>query len=374
MASAWRRRRALAHPLRLAARVRLTWRPGIWLVGGAAALAATWGLACGATYFYSRECRRELIAAITKLTAAGRPNSEALRSPQLFSVMMRPGRDDRPAGFLLRIAAGPGPSSLQCRRIAHESANGPARLFFARHRLRPGREQCFFVTCRPGTAFGDPRLLALTALLDGDARFLSCARVDLSGWRRLPVSTVFVPGECDPGSPVVGGRTGETQYAANRDLNDAGLSFDELVRYGGTPADLSASEGGTHGAPTWRPVGEGRAEPSAEGLRVRTPDQPDAYAAETQALTAPADGMYYFRLRYRPVSGRLTFGVLAQSRQSWLAIRWWDDPAGADVERIVQVQLRAGQVFSLVAANGAAGRGSEFILEGLTVYRDVSGE
>ena len=375
--------RAIARPRRLAAMIREAWRPALGLAGATVAATLAWGLACAVSYGFSMESRRELLAAVTALAETGRPAPEALRGPQLFSAALLPERGDRPTGYLLRIAAGPGPSRLECRRLRHERPLAPARLLFTRHRLHPGREQCFFVTCNPGTAFGDANPLVCTALLEGDARFVSCTRVDLSEWRRLPVATVFVPGECEPGDPVVGGATSVTQYGENPDLNTIGLSLDELQRLGmASPAALfpsadSASEPTAMlSADDWRPASpDCTTKQIADGLRVWTPASPGAYAVETPPLTAPADGTYYFRLRYRCEAGRPTFGVLAEDRQSWLALRWGADPAGA-AECVLSAKLHAGQVLSLIASNGAPREGdpSIFVLERLSACSDPSGD
>ncbi len=374
--------RFLIRGVRLIAKVRELFRPALRLAGAAVLLTTAWALVCVAAYAYSRESRRELLAAVMRLARTGQSEPDALRGPRLFSVTLHPERGDRPTGYLLRIAAGAEASHprLECRRLRHEQPLAPARLFFTRHRLHPGREQCFFVTCNPGAPFGEVSPLVCTALLEGDARFLSCTRVDLADWRRLPLCTVFVPGECDPGNPLVDGVSGATQYADNPELNNAGLSFAELASDGGAPpAALFPSADGPSVAELppegWRVVAPGcETERVAEGLRVRAPA--GSYAAETPLLTAPADGTYYFRLRFRPEAGRLSFGALSQDRRSWLAIRWGDDPAGADAERVLTVQLRAGEKFSLVTADGGSpeGSGSVFLLEALSACRDGSDE
>ncbi len=108
---------AAVHPLRLAAKVRAAWRPALWLTGGAVVATLAWGLACAAAYAFSLESRRELLDAVTALARTGRPDPAALHGPRLFSVTLLPERGDRPTGYLLRIAAGAGPCSLECRRL-----------------------------------------------------------------------------------------------------------------------------------------------------------------------------------------------------------------------------------------------------------------
>ena len=231
----------LLQPLRLVMKLRESWRPAMRL-GAAAALATlAWGLTCTGAYFHSRECRRELLTAVTKLSATGQPSPESLRSAQIFSTALLPKDGDQPVGYLLHIAAGEGGGFLECRRIHHSHPLSPVpRLLFTRHPLHPNREQYFFVTCDAGTAFGDVRPFVCTALLDGDARFLSCTHVALTEWRRLPLSTLFVPGEYNPGNPAGDGRPAVTGYEEKPGLNFDGLSDDELHRYAKpAPAALS---------------------------------------------------------------------------------------------------------------------------------------
>jgi hypothetical protein len=222
----------LVRPIQLAGQFRTSWRPAVRLAGMAVVVTLLWSLTCVGAYVHSLECRRELLAAVTKLSATGQAAPEALRSTQIFSVSLLPKDGDQPVGYLLHIAAGEGDGFLECRRIHHGVPLSPVpRLLFTRHPLHPNREQYFFVTCNAGTAFGDVRPFICTAILNGDARFLSCTRVDLTDWRRLPLSTLFVPGECDPGNPVGDGAPAVTGYEEKPGLNFDGLSDDELRRY-----------------------------------------------------------------------------------------------------------------------------------------------
>jgi hypothetical protein len=376
---------ALANPQHVAAAIWEARGRAARLALAAAAIMGIWGLACGGAYCYSLACRRELLETVTTRAAHGEPAPETLRGPRLFSVTLRPEQDAHPVGYLLRIEGGAGEAFLECRHLRHACPPIPSRLFFTRHRLLPGREQCFFVSCQLGPAFGDVRPYVCTALLSGEARFISCTRVDLTDWGRLPLSTVFVPGEGGPGNPVVGGRTGITRYGEKPGLNFEGLSSDELVEYGA--AELIALFPATDSTDAirqirlngqrWAPVpipGFCQTESVPGGMRVRTHDMPSDYAAETPLLTAPADGTYIFRLHFRPEAGGLILGVLSSERNSWLAIGSGEEPLGRDAVRTLTVKLHSGQGFSLVAANGAlkAGERSVFVLEELSAYRDQS--
>jgi hypothetical protein len=373
--------RGLASPRALAAKARATLRPGAYLAAGLAAATLLWGAACGGAYCYSLGCRRALLDAVAKRAADGTSAPDALRGSQAFSVVVPPDKEIQQVGYLLAIAAGPGSSFLECRHIHHADGLTSAGLLRTRHRLLPNRQQFFFVTCRPGGVFGDPRTYVCTALLGGNARFLSCTRVPLSAWRQPPVSTVFAPGQASPGNPIVSGTPGATLFVEPPDWNILGLSAEEAFRCGlATPAALfpsadGASLGGSLEAEGWRPIaGCARTEAVPGGLRVQIDAAPAAWAAETPLLTAPADGAYLFRLRHRPEEGRLTLGVLAEDGRTWLALSASGDPTGAEAVRSIQVKLLKGQKFSLILADGAAevGQRTIFVLEELSAYRDAS--
>ncbi len=375
----------VAKPASLAAAIWQARGRAVRLAVAAVALVALWGLACGGAYIYSFACRRELLEAVIKRAAHGEPAPETLRDPRLFTVTLRPEQNPNPVGFLLRIQAGAGEAFLECRHLRHAYPALPARLFFTRHRLTPGREQCFFVSCHPSGAFQDRSPYVCTALLNGEARFLSCTRVDLADWRRLPLSTVFIEGECGPGNPFVGGKTAVTRFGEAPGASFEGLSSDEMINHGmSAPAAVFPPGDGTETlrqvrlqGRDWRPVGAPgvcQTEFVPGGIRVRTSATPD-YAAETPLLTAPADGTYVFRLHFRPEAGRLTLGALSAERNSWLAITYDEEPVGPEAVRTLAVKLHSGQVFSLVASNGAkAGERSVFVLEELSCFRDDSGD
>jgi hypothetical protein len=373
--------RGLAQPRVLAASARTALWPAVYLAAGLAVAALLWGVACGGAYYYSLGCRRALLDAVAKRAADGTPAPEALRSPQAFSVVQPPDKEIQQVGYLLRIAAGPGESFLECRHIHHADGPTSAGVLHTRHRLLPNREQCFFVVCRPGGAFGDPRTHVCTAFLDGTARFLSCTCVPLSAWRRPPVTTVFAPGEASPGNSVVGGTPSVTLFAEPPDWNFIGITAEEAFRCGlAAPAALFPSaDGGNLGASLasegWRPIAaRGRTETVPGGLRVWIDGAPGGCAAETPLLTAPADGTYLFRLRYRPEEGKLTLGALAEDGHARLALCTSGDPPGVEAVRSIQVKLLKGQKFSLMVADGGAeaeGR-TVFVLEELLAYRDGS--
>ena len=166
--------------------------------------------------------------------------------------------------------------------------------------------------------------------------------------------------------------------------NFEGLSVDELIAHSlAAPAAIFPSNDSTETlgqarlkSEDWRPIGApGRVqiEPAAEGVRVRTPNTP-GYAVETPLLTAPTDGTYLFRLRFPSGSGATDARRPLYARNSWLAIGYGNEPLGVEAVRTLAVKLHSGQVFSLVASNGApkTGERSIFVLEELAAHRDES--
>ena len=320
--------RAIARPRRLAAMIREAWRPALGLAGATVAATLAWGLACAVSYGFSMESRRELLAAVMALAETGRPAPEALRGPQLFSAALLPERGDRPTGYLLRIAAGPGPSRLECRRLRHERPLAPARLLFTRHRLHPGREQCFFVTCNPGTAFGDANPLVCTALLEGDARFVSCTRVDLSEWRRLPVCYGLRSRRVRTRRPRR--RRRDQRHAIRRESRpeyhrivarrtpapgDGVAGRPVPLRRFGKRIDGHAVGGRLAAGVPRLHDGTDRRRPARVGRPPRRAPMPWRRRRSPRRPTGPTIS----GLRYRCEAGRPTFGVLAEDRQSWLA-------------------------------------------------------
>ena len=186
-----------------------------------------------------------------------------------------------------------------------------------------------------------------------------------------------------PGQPSRRREDGRNELWQSAGANFDGLSVDELIAHGlAAPAAIfpPSDSTETRTSPFEKPglargsaPGRVHIDEAPEGMRVRTADTP-GYAAETPLLTAPADGTYLFRLRFRPEAGRLTLGVLSKDRNSWLAIGYGNEPLGVDAVRTLAVKLRSGQVFSLVASNGApkAGERSVYVFEELAAYQDKS--
>ena len=71
-----------------------------------------------------------------------------------------------------------------------------------RHRLQPNHCQYFFITALQGGQYGDPRPYRLSVEAGRNVRIESCTRIDLSDWKKLPVSMVFAADDDQPGSPA----------------------------------------------------------------------------------------------------------------------------------------------------------------------------
>jgi hypothetical protein len=184
-------------------------------VGGIVALflLAGWGVACGCARWYSAQVRAACLADVEALAPHGTPVPEAAKSPSFVRVEAPADPSYPPTGYLIRVRAGKGPARLTCRRVRLAHPLVAARLLVTHHDLSPGREQFFFLTCFQEAAVGDPRPLACAIRIEGDARVVECRRLDLSGWRHGPMSTVFYPGQRSPGNPRVHGPSNKTLYA-----------------------------------------------------------------------------------------------------------------------------------------------------------------
>jgi hypothetical protein len=179
----------------------MAWRPpaawSAFVVGGL----ACWVAACGAAYLLSVHERQVLIADIKAAARDATPAPDTLRGDRVFSVRVLPGELADPTGYLLKIAAGREAGSLLCRHIHYPQDWCWPRVLETTHRLHPNREQFFFVTCFQGSEFGDPRPYSCSMTVGGDARIVSCERVNLKNWQHLQVSTLFDDDDASPGSP-----------------------------------------------------------------------------------------------------------------------------------------------------------------------------
>ncbi len=179
----------------------VAWRPSkAWLAVVAGGV-AIWGATCLGAYFFSRHQRQYLIDSIQTLARDGEPAPETIRNEKVFSVRMLPHSPVEQSGYLLKIMAGDNPGTLLCRHIHFPQDWCWPRSLDTLHRLEPGRDQFFFVSCMQAAEFGDPRPYSCSVFLNGDARIESCVRVDLNNWRGLQISTLFYDGQNSPGSP-----------------------------------------------------------------------------------------------------------------------------------------------------------------------------
>jgi hypothetical protein len=193
-------------------------------------LLAGWGLACGASRWYSCRLREAYLADIEARPANGTPAPQTIKTPSLFSVRIPADPAHSPTGYLLRLRAGKHSARLVCRHVRLPHPRVDARRLTTQHELHPGREQYFFVTCFQGARHGDPRPLICTVLLDGDAQFLDCVRLDLSDWKHGAMSTIFYPGQRTPGNPRVHSASSLTSYRLPGPSCDDGLAVEEVSR------------------------------------------------------------------------------------------------------------------------------------------------
>lgn len=171
-----------------------------WITAGAA-VAAAFALSLAICYVVSKHERANLIAAIQSAARTGKLARETLHGDKVFSVRWLPGDTNHAVGYLLKLSPASKSTTLVCRQVHFPQDWCWARVLETTHVLRPNREQYFFVTCDQGEEYGDPRPYSCSVTVEGESRIESCQRIDLSGWKRLPVSTVFCEGDSSPGSP-----------------------------------------------------------------------------------------------------------------------------------------------------------------------------
>jgi hypothetical protein len=119
-------------------------------------------------------------------------------------------------------------------------------------------------------------------------------------------------------------------------------------------------------------VKNGMAQRTADGLAVTTPKHRWAYGAYYNApLAVPSDGTYLFTLRFKLLSGRMTFGALKEDWSAWLAQAGEPVRHGDAFIAECTVPLKAGQRIWLQTANNEPlGDGSAvFVIQELKAYR-----
>ncbi|OAI40239.1 hypothetical protein AYO40_05010 [Planctomycetaceae bacterium SCGC AG-212-D15] len=165
-----------------------------------------WLITCKVAYACSLGKRTGYLREIVRLAQTGTPISEAIKSPRVFSTVTA--KAGEKWGYLLQIKAGPEPGRLLCKHL-HYYDPLPSEvdlIYRTSHQLHSNQIQYFFVSSMaPSTNWPVPKvrhhLCKIT--LEGDAQIVSALRLDLSHWTKLTTSTVFVTGECTPGSPWV---------------------------------------------------------------------------------------------------------------------------------------------------------------------------
>ncbi len=173
-----------------------------WCGGGLALATVCWSLALLVARPISCNERRTQTAAILALADQnGHDASNLVHGDSSFSVRFEPGEQRGWQGYLLKLATGDEPDALVCRHIRSPRDWLWASLLTTRHRLAPHAEQYFFVSASQGGQYGDPRPYQLRVDLGRQARVVSCTKIDLADWKRLPVATVFRADEDQPGSP-----------------------------------------------------------------------------------------------------------------------------------------------------------------------------
>jgi hypothetical protein len=104
---------------------------------------------------------------------------------------------------------------------------------------------------------------------------------------------------------------------------------------------------------------------TSAGLALRTPRAAYDTAVSYGPLIAPSTGRYRFTLKYRPESGRFTFGARPLDDSTYLAQDVAACPAGSDLEKAFWVDLKGGEAILLrIANNNPDGRRHGFLPDG----------
>jgi hypothetical protein len=173
-------------------------------VVGAAALC--WVLTAVVAYGVSRQQRERFVVSILRASESGRDDPDARKGRRLFSVEVPPEGTGTPVGYLLKIRGGTQPIDLFCVHVRDGSSHDPPLAYFTHHRIRPGREQFFFLNVVSGSYLGDDRPYTAWVSVREGAEILSARRVDLSSWDiGLPLSFVFDRDDHQAGSPRIDG-------------------------------------------------------------------------------------------------------------------------------------------------------------------------
>jgi hypothetical protein len=108
-----------------------------------------------------------------------------------------------------------------------------------------------------------------------------------------------------------------------------------------------------------------------EGLAVSTAPTRSAFAVKYGPLVANDAGRYVFRLRYRLLSGGMTFGALAKDESRWLAYATAGASQPGERTAVLSLEAAPGEPFWLMIANDHP-RGdyaSHYTILGLEAYR-----
>jgi hypothetical protein len=221
------------------------------------------------------------------------------------------------------------PSTIVAVISADEAGRGPALMFRAMARCWEGKELRFSPV--------------ETDTIDrGRYRYdISILRVEAVPGAWLPLDPVFAPS-----GPV-----------ALREMPDSGQPVEFPPRYW-----------------TVEPGDDSHAllRPGPDGLLVKTHSRPDSLAALYPPMSAPAAGLYRFRMRMWPGAGSLRFGAYDRSRnEPWLAYSaklYWN---GTDSDIVFWVRLAEGQEFQLALANsnGAVHLPASLLMKSVTAVR-----
>lgn len=372
-------------------------RAGIKILAGClAGCVVLWGLACVFAYGYSRDQRKSYLQDLVDGMKEAVPAPETIKDRRVFAAAHTPGPEQGIVGYLLKIRAGAQPGTLICRHLLGlpSDFSWPGVNFTTRHQLHANRIQFFFVSCQQGGFHGfESRPHLCTVYLDGETEILSSSRMDISNWKKPPLSTVFFDGDCSPGSPRVGSPSTTTIYRVPwSHLNYLGMPFEDSCRYpflrpkplaprfdrdeAGGEGELECLLGQDpwRGFPMplhhWLQEGKPLKEMAGGGRLLKLKNRSEE--GYFSSLRVPEDGVYLVQVKGQLLSGRVILQALNENFTKELNRDAIPVSEGEDQVFLAKMALKAGDRFRLRIVTDPHDRDdpAAFIIKEITGYKD----
>ncbi len=320
-----------------------------------ATIGLVWGLACLAAYFAALNTRDTYIQQIGALPVKN-PLNRLLWSPNRIEYVENvkpPGEQNEESdrtGLLIRVRGGTDSSMLVCRHFI-EFENNLKLSYMTRHRVEPGLEQRFFVTCLNGPIGVIHYCCTVESTQEG--AFSDCQMLDMRNWKGLPFCLVYSDGQHIPGSPALGSTFASVEFfdPSNFDIHGVELKTKLLRLKPDTKGVLfpDASEG--TGLKVLSAVSNATLVPNGLTLQLQTSETNNLYVAQSIPLTANVEGDYFFELEYKLQSGGIAFGALSSNSSSWVAQSTVPTSISEHLSLIFRIHLMPGDALIPTISN-----------------------